>query len=467
MVLLQHLGNSFKTSDLDRQIINEEVRKNNTKRALYILVGSVAIHIFLIILFIVNNGPGTDTELSWRSSIITLHTVLLAINGMLAALALYINYSGRDFKRTSKVLFTAVFIMLPVWGAIAVALDQWVTPSIISFFLVCAVCSIGLLLRPILSFLFFAFAYLVFYTGISYTQHNPEILLTNKVNGFCAVAICYGVSVLFWHNSLIRYRQSRLIELQKQELEENYNKLLQSTQQLTDANATKDKFFSIIAHDLRGPITATTSLTEMLIDGSQISSKDEYDQMMRMLHDSLSNTSKLLSNLLLWARAQTSDIGLQQVNIQLRQHIQANIELLHSQASEKNIIITNNINEHAAVFADAEMLSTIMRNLISNAIKFTNTGGNVCISAEMLEHQQIKICVKDDGIGLSPAKIEDLFRTDKRTSSIGTRKETGTGLGLILCKEFIEKHNGTIWAESEPGKGSCFIFTLPVAQAQA
>ncbi|MGZ5302627.1 MAG: sensor histidine kinase, partial [Bacteroidia bacterium] len=424
----------FGISDIDREIIEDEIRRNNFKRAVYILVSSIAINIFLISLFQFNLGYGSSIEIKWRESIISLHMVLLCINLLLGAFALYINYKQEEFRNASKALLLAMFLILPIWGAIAVTLDQWVTTSIMSFFLVCAACSVGLLVRPVFSFLLFAFAYIIYYAGISVTQTNADVLLSNKVNGFYAVAICFGLSVIFWRHYMRHYRQTRQIQLQKQELEDNYNSLLQSTEQLSAANATKDKFFSIIAHDLRGPINSTVSLSELLIDGSQIDSPEERSQMLKMLHDSLTSTNKLLSNLLIWAQAQTSDIGLQKVKTSLRDHAQENIDLLYSLASVKNIALNNCITDDVFVYADPEMLNTIFRNLISNAIKFTNANGVINLKIEDREiagnQQFIEVCVKDNGIGMNAIKIESLFRKDKIISTTGTNHETGTGFGL-------------------------------------
>ena len=238
-------------------------------------------------------------------------------------------------------------------------------------------------------------------------------------------------------------------------------KLLQNEALLKELNATKDKFFSIIAHDLKSPFNAIIGFSNLLSE--QIKEKD-YDGIIEyadIIQNSSLRAMSLLSNLLEWARSQTGKIDFQPEHLELVSLINEVIGLLNDLALQKSITILRDLPNNLNVFADKAMLATILRNLVSNAIKFTNMGGKIIISAEHVSAGTL-ITVADNGIGIKPQVLEKLFRIDQHYTTKGTQNELGTGLGLILCKEFIEKHNGRIWAESEFGNGSRFCFTLPV-----
>lgn len=461
------LNTIFVPSDEDRQITRNQIRLSNARRALYITTGAVLCNLFFLLHFYYNVNAGTPIEIKWKRSIILMHTVLISVHTVLFLIAFYVNRTKRFYGRLSLLMVTVIFILLPLWGAVAVVLDQWVTSSIIAFFLTCAVCALGLLMRPSFAMAFYAIAYIVFYVGISFTQQDANLLLTNRVNGFAGTAICCGVSMLLWNSNLIRYRQNNLIAHQKKDIQSNYEKLLASSEELAKANAAKDKFFSIIAHDLRGPVTSTMALAQLISSESAGYKPEEHSQMMQLLQNSLSNTSKLLENLLVWSQSQTNSIVFAPVTLNLYAVVESNAELLSVVASEKNIGVQYDIDRNIEVYADREMMNTVVRNLLSNAFKFTNDNGLVTITgkitdAETWQGQCVEVSISDNGLGMTEAVLNSLFVIDKKTTSIGTRNEKGTGLGLLLCKEFVEKHKGIIWAESVPGEGSRFTFQLPV-----
>lgn len=229
---------------------------------------------------------------------------------------------------------------------------------------------------------------------------------------------------------------------------------------LRELNAQKDKFFSIIAHDLKGPFNAILGLSELLLE--QINEKDykEIDTYAKIIGQSSKRAFDLLINLLEWARAQTGKLEFTPENIDVADLIKENIRLLESNAEQKAIAMNENIQHSMIAFADKQMINTVLRNLISNAIKFTQKGGEIKVVAEN-RAKDILISVIDNGIGIAPERIEHLFRIDKSNSTPGTENEHGTGLGLMLCKDFVEKHGGKIWAESKQGEGTVFHFILP------
>lgn len=222
----------------------------------------------------------------------------------------------------------------------------------------------------------------------------------------------------------------------------------------------KDKFFSIIAHDLKGPFNGIIGLSELLLEKKTHSDNDETNEFIQLIHQSSKNTYSLLENLLTWAQSQTGSIEFSPKKTEIISVTDKTINLLANIAQNKNIAIRSQIQKNEYVVADRDMLETIFRNLVSNAIKFTQTNGEVILSMTR-ENTQIVFSVKDNGIGISLEKSAGLFAIDQKHSTFGTNDELGTGLGLMLCKEFAEKHGGKIWVESEAGKGSEFKFSIP------
>lgn len=236
--------------------------------------------------------------------------------------------------------------------------------------------------------------------------------------------------------------------------------LRSSEKQLRELNQTKDKFFSIIAHDLKSPFNSILGLSQFLAYNAKTLETDKVERYSENIFISSQKAMDLLSNLMEWSRAETGRIKFSPEQINLSQLIGATVELLMSSAIQKSISITAQIPDNLFVNADASMIETILRNLLSNALKFTNSKGSVVIKAEQLKNK-VLVSVSDNGVGMSAGTLEKLFRIDENVSTSGTKDEYGTGLGLILCKEFVEKHKGKILAKSELGKGSEFSFTIP------
>lgn len=262
-------------------------------------------------------------------------------------------------------------------------------------------------------------------------------------------------------------RAQEIIRKQNEILAEHQQQLEIQNQQLQEANATKDKFFSIIAHDLKGPFNALLNLSELLVNNHAKYSEEKRESFLKMIHDSASRTFTLLENLLIWSRSQTNRISFNPEKINLYPLVQDIILLQNYHATEeKGVRLNNYLTEKELwAFADYEMVYTVLRNLISNAIKFTPTDGEVNIGTQpMQEQEKIILYVADTGMGIAEKNQQKLFKLDESYSTEGTNKERGTGLGLILCKEFVEKNAGTLWLESEEGKGSTFYFSLPVAK---
>jgi PAS domain S-box-containing protein len=232
-------------------------------------------------------------------------------------------------------------------------------------------------------------------------------------------------------------------------------------EELQNLNTTKDKFFSIIAHDLRSPFNSFMGLTEIMAEDLPSLTMAQIQDLAISMKKSATNLFSLLENLLKWALIQEGLSPFTPEVVQLKPMVDECIAVLLETSKNKGINITHTIPENTVVFADSNMFQTIIRNLVSNALKFTPKGGKVHLSANYDGDNSVEISIHDTGIGMSQAMVDNLFRLDVQTSQKGTEGEPSTGLGLILCKEFVEKHRGKIWVESEVGNGSIFHFTLP------
>jgi signal transduction histidine kinase len=231
--------------------------------------------------------------------------------------------------------------------------------------------------------------------------------------------------------------------------------------ELQRLNAEKDKFFSIIAHDLRGPFSSFLGVTQLLDEKLSELTREDIQDFAASMRSSATNLFNLLENLLQWAKIKQGLIPFEPTNILLFKIAEESIVNVHEAAKNKGIGIVNNIGDSIEVYADKNMLQTVIRNLVSNAIKFTPRGGKIFLEAKDGKDQAVEVSVKDSGIGMNQVMVDNLFRLDVRTNRPGTEGEASTGLGLILCKDFIEKQGGQIWVESEEGKGSVFHFTVP------
>lgn len=237
------------------------------------------------------------------------------------------------------------------------------------------------------------------------------------------------------------------------------------TSELKELNASKDKFFSILAHDLRGPLSAFIDATQILTEDILTMQKEEIMDITMNMNKSASNIYNLLENLLEWSRLKQDLMDFVPEKFNLKKRIEACIDVLSEHARKKRIEIAIIIPDEIEVFADKQMFNGVIRNLVSNAIKFTRVGGNVSLTADCRSDHSIEVRIIDSGIGMTPEMINKLFLLNEKTRREGTEREPSTGLGLLLCKEFVEKHGGKIWVESESGKGSIFKFTIPALYA--
>jgi PAS domain S-box-containing protein len=277
--------------------------------------------------------------------------------------------------------------------------------------------------------------------GLLQLNDKKEGVFTNDIISFFE-GICSTIGT-----ALLRKQSDQKLKLKNEELEK--------------LNAEINKYFAIIAHDLRSPFNTFLGLTRMMTEKLPSMELAKIQEIAVMMKASATNLYSLLENLLEWAQSQRGETNFNPVSFSLSPKISNNLLLIQESVYKKEIKMSVNIPEDLVVYADENMLGCIIRNFSSNSMKFTPKGGKITIAANPISENTVEISIKDTGIGMNKEMIENLFRLDGNSNRKGTDGEPSTGLGLIICKEFIEKHKGKIWVESEEGKGTTFYFTLP------
>jgi signal transduction histidine kinase len=243
--------------------------------------------------------------------------------------------------------------------------------------------------------------------------------------------------------------------------EEEINK---RNEQLIKLNAEKDKFFSIIAHDLKAPFQGFLNLSQIMTEEASSFSADELTEFGTMLNKTANNVFDLLKNLLEWSQMQQGSMSFEPKELSYTNLILNNIRTISERSKQKGIEIINEVIEPIDIYADENMINSVLLNLLSNSVKFSNRGSTVTVKPERIENDIVEISISDTGIGMKQNIADKLFKVGEDVGRVGTDGEKSTGLGLLLCKEFVEKHGGKIWVESEEGIGSRFVFTLPLVK---
>ena len=280
-------------------------------------------------------------------------------------------------------------------------------------------------------------------TAVAYTYPNKTGRYIDHIYSYIAVTIVVALITIY-----IR----RNYHFEKEKVE-------QKAVELEQANVTKNKLFSILAHDIRSPLSSIQNYLEIL-DEYRL---DEEERMSinRDLLKTTQNTQQMLSNLLMWTKSQMEGVSVNLAAVKLNETLETTLQVQKTVAHEKGIQLVNRLKRMSPVIADPDMLQLIVRNLVNNAIKFTNPGGEIVVKAEVCNENECRISINDNGIGIPYVQQHEIFSL-KGNSTFGTKNEKGVGLGLLLCKEFTELQNGKIWFESNPGKGTSFYISLRV-----
>lgn len=370
----------------------------------------------------------------------SIHYYILAKVIGLVVIILFYTYvgfsSGKPYEGEMFMVLIAVFVFI--------MFDQ--NKFIIPIFLLCFACFTVLL--------------------VNIAQKN-EAIFGYIINAGVYVRMFTLFIFLFFALNFFRFEywnyQAEIEEKNKVLHEKNNEILAQSeileaqTIELSKLNQTKDKLFSIIGHDLRTPIAGLKSILNVVEEEEM--SKEGFDSFSDLLKSNVDNTYQMLENLLEWSKSQMQGMVSNPISVDLVEMINDKTLLFCELARAKGITITNHICAHTLVYADTNQVRLILRNLLTNAVKFTPKGGKIDISATV-DAQFITVCIKDTGVGMGQSQVEKLFDPNIILSKRGTEGEHGTGLGLMLVKEFVSNNGGKVWAESEEGKGSKFCFTL-------
>jgi signal transduction histidine kinase len=314
----------------------------------------------------------------------------------------------------------------------------------------------------ILNFLVFSALILITFTFPETIMHK-YVSENERVIDLIASYLIITISVVFILKVILNNydRMSGITKKQKLELELLNCELKSVNEELVHLNASKDKFFSIISHDLRSPISSLVRFSGTLAENINSYDTDTIRNHVKAMNQTHHKTLLLLEDLLLWSKGFSDNVSFETTRTDIAEISNEIIEEMKNQAIQKNTSLTCMVPEGLYLKSDINMLKTILRNLVSNAIKFTGENGSISIRTEEAE-DVATIIVSDNGIGIDTDTITKLWDIRQQYSTLGTKEESGTGLGLILCKEFVEKHGCKIWVESEPGRGSNFKFTMPL-----
>ncbi len=425
-----------------------------------------------------------DIEQLWAASLLTDIFILFFISG------LFFSKYGKYLVARYIFSLGTFFVMLSVTGIYFGS-----QPHIHFYFLLFAAANVIVwdfrYLKPLLLFLVLNLAGFIYIEIIKsdnmalilFPKNEAKIIaIISIVSTFVTTIIIIGLyrfqvfksEITLEEQALDLKSKNEVILLQKKEIEEDietlhllYNELKLKSEEikitnkkLQDINATKDRFFSIIAHDLKNPIGNFSNILDLILEDNTSNSIRQNNEILQVMKISASGIHLLLDNLLEWSLSQAGEIKYNPDFHDIPKLIKNNINLIKLNAFSKNISVEFESDDDISAYFDMNMINTVIRNLISNALKFTPSGGKIKLSVLPTE-KDIVISVSDTGVGIAEDDLVNLFNQDNLTSQPGTNREKGTGLGLILCKEFVEKNNGRLRVESIIGEGTTFIFTLP------
>jgi len=291
-------------------------------------------------------------------------------------------------------------------------------------------------------------------------QNENKLLFLERTSVSVAIVLILAIILIIYISLRRKRKLNKLLEELNHKLKIKNDQLEESEKALRELNSGKDKYFTILAHDLKSPFHGLLGFSSVLMNDFDNLTEDEKKEYITDINTSTKSIYNLIENLLMWSRLQTGKIEFKISKLNLNSVLEKVINLLKSSANRKSIKIINSVNENETVFADENMLASILQNLISNSIKFSRTDGEIEIKSNKIDGYY-EISVSDSGVGIKNENLDKLFRFEEHLTTRGTESEEGSGLGLILCQEFVKRHNGKISVESEIDKGSKFVFTIP------
>jgi len=445
-------------SDDQKSSGKDEILKNNLGRLTFLVYLGLPVTLFHILLFLYKIDEALPAEFKWRKGIIIAHSLAFISFLIIGSVIFYIHKKKLFHLRVSKTIPHITFFIILLLGTIIAGIDQSVTNAITPFVIVCLMAAMIIYINPLYSAIYYLLIFTVFFLGMNHFQLNHEIRLSNYVNGFTIISISWFLSLTLWRNYLVRFRASWTINNQQTELEMQNAQLKIIANELSEANQTKDKLFSIISHDLRGPLSNLDEILKML--QKQDITETDFKDILPELSKQTSLTNDLLENLLSWSYSNLKGNIIKREEFDIANLLNEIIQLYHSQIKGKSLDISNQVDIGSIVLADKSMIAVVIRNLISNAIKFSKTEGKIHIYSKLNE-SFLYIYIQDNGTGIPVEQIGLLF-SNQNFSTSGTKGEKGTGLGLILCQDFINKNGGEIKLENTSSSGSTFCFSIPL-----
>jgi signal transduction histidine kinase len=354
-------------------------------------------------------------------------------------------------------------IVAGVVAVIATVYDQMIIDAVFPYVLFCFFYPVLVRLHPIVYGLYLLLIYLALFALLPDFQKNQLLLNNIRLNAFTVTLASFLISLLLWRSLMLQLHHKSIIEKQQQKLASSYQAVMENTALLNQSNETKSKLLSIIAHDLKGSMGNMRQILSLMDAGIDMD-VTERKLWIHTLKETAAKTQQLLNNLLLWSRSQLGNLQVRFEHVNINKLVHEQVQYLHEMAVDKKVTYVNQVPDYLYAWADINMTGVILRNLLANAMKYVYENGTVTVRASVDPHSSmVKIEVEDDGIGMEPAQIEHLFTVNTK-STLGTNKEQGSGLGLLLCSEFAKQQGGYMQVTSILGKGSIFCCVLPVAK---
>jgi|GEM_PF-922924 len=459
-VILRRILSEFIFTPDEKIVGYKGLQESNHSRLEFLIFLGIPVSLVHLAIFYFSSNGDSMLEEKWRQGIINAHLSLTILFLIFGVSSIIINIKKQHSSIAGRLIPHFVFLTVLLAGAVIAGIDQLVTPAINPFLVTSILVALFIYLHPLWSIVYYLTAYLIFYIIQNQFQSNQQILLSNMVNGFTIISVGWFLSITFWRNYIFRFRKEKIIETQKNELSIHNQILTAHTAELKAVNRTKDKLFSIVSHDLRGPLANLSSMIH-LIKNEDIS-KEEFTDLLPELYRQTLLSNELLENLLSWSKNNLKNSVANPEKVNLKEISEEVIQLYKTQIEAKNLIIENKVNDSHFAYADKEMIPIVLRNLTSNAIKFSNSGGSILMETIKV-NEFIEFSITDTGKGISDEQIK-MVLSNEYYSTPGTAGEKGNGLGLLLCREFVEKNGGKLSISGSLGKGSRFSFTIPVKE---
>lgn len=443
---MKSLKSFFLMETYDLEIFRNELNFENLKRVYYLLLFAIPISTIEILFISKNLNNSNSLKNEWASLIIILQSVFLFFAVFFSLYIYRYSLIKKEFNWKGKIIIYTVLVIFLLEGVAITAVDQLLFTSISPYLITSIIVGLLFLLPPSYSIVYYTIAFVLFYFGMSITQLNSDVFSSNIVNGLSITLVGFVLSVVLWKSNLLRIKQGK--------------KIIEQNNSLKEINAEKDKFLSIISHDLKNPFNSIIGFSGLLKESAKDKDYEAVLEYSDIINRSSQSVYDLLLNLIEWSRSQTGRLTYKPEKLSFINLLKNNLLLFEEAAEKKSITVETETIPDDQVLADEFMISSVLRNLISNAIKFTPKGGKITVSTKKTG-DHLLVSIQDNGVGIPEKHMDQIFNLGKNFSTKGTDDEKGTGLGLLLSKEFIEKHHGKIWVESEENKGSAFRFIIP------